>query len=98
MPGSPGAKTETETQIDTQQAPAPAIRWGTALALTVLVVGCAALTLAIDAVPPRALAVLTTVVLAQRRWVGWRLALALALLGGMVGQTMVAWLAPQIGW
>ncbi len=64
----------------------------------VLVVGCAALTLAIDAVPPLALAVITTVVLAQRRWVGWRLALALALLGGLVGQTLVAWLAPQVGW
>ena len=68
-----------------------------ALALAILVSGCAALTATMGVVVPMAVVVLTAMVLAHRGALGWRLATAISILGSLVGQVLLSWAAPHVG-
>ena len=74
-----------------------AFRWTAPLVLTVLLGASVALNLALGSVAPMALVVLTTLVLAHRGSLGWRLATAVSVLGAFVGQVLLSWVAPHVG-
>ena len=78
-------------------APGGAFRWTLPVVLTVLLGAAVAMNLALGSVAPMALVVLTTLVLAHRGSLGWRLATAVSILGAFVGQVLVSWAAPHVG-
>lgn len=91
-PTSDGTSTDARPAVSDD-----AFRWPLSVVLAVLLGASVALNLALGSVAPMALVVLTTLVLAHRGSLGWRLAFALSILGAFVGQVLVSWAAPHVG-